>query len=248
MTEICYKDNNHLKNVIARIDFNQRVDELIANIPDEVKNAALSRFAIEEPTEASFMHVDLSKNIINKQPILEQRFHGKNRDKVLVINPEWISLEYSKWGQYNQFTEDFHHFLGTFFSKFPNVKAKRLGMRYINNFELAKYDVDDWKELFNTSMVSYHSEPFAGGEYVRIFSNLEFKHDDFNVRFQFGIPNQDYPASIRREIFAIDIDAYILGLIEPQDIANNFLKFHSKIQDLFEYSITDKMRGILGVG
>jgi uncharacterized protein (TIGR04255 family) len=77
----------------------------------------------------------------------------------------------------------------------------------------------------------------------RIFHNFEVVFSDlgFNMRFQFGLHNPDYPAPIRQRMFVLDFDAYCQGMIEPSDIPTVLDKYHAEIQRLFERSITTKL-------
>lgn len=77
---------------------------------------------------------------------------------------------------------------------------------------------------------------------VRNFHNMEFKYDDFNLRFQFGMHNPDYPAAIRQKIFILDFDAYFQGAFENNQMPAMLDNFHNAIQTLFERSITDNLR------
>lgn len=65
------------------------------------------------------------------------------------------------------------------------------------------------------------------------------------MKQQFGIANPDYPAVIRKKQFVIDIDAYAHGVFELADIKQFLVDSHSKIQDIFEKSITDETRALM---
>jgi uncharacterized protein (TIGR04255 family) len=118
-------------------------------------------------------------------------------------------------------------------------------MRYINKFDFPDTDPFDFSNLINPHL--YDSLAFYSDKKViaRSFNNLEFNFQDFNLRFQFGMPNPDYPAPIKKKHFVLDFDAYFQGLQTPQDVQSNLDKYHTKIQELFEASITDKMREVL---
>jgi uncharacterized protein (TIGR04255 family) len=79
----------------------------------------------------------------------------------------------------------------------------------------------------------------------RALSTLEFNFGDFNLRYQFGISNPDYPAVIKQKSFILDLDAYYRGIQDAEDIEGTLDKFHDCIQEFFESSITDKLRGIM---
>ena len=57
--------------------------------------------------------------------------------------------------------------------------------------------------------------------------------------------NTDYPATIKKKVFILDLDAYYSGLMNKNDIIEYFPKFHKSIQELFENSITEKYRELI---
>ena len=84
---------------------------------------------------------------------------------------------------------------------------------------------------------------FNDREHVnRLFNTVESRYDDLGVRFNFGLPNPDFPALIRRRVFVLDIDAYVQGAQDRNDIVANMDRAHDRIQQLFEESITDELR------
>ena len=85
----------------------------------------------------------------------------------------------------------------------------------------------------------------GAGIVSRVFHNVEYSFDDFNLRYQFGMHNPDYPAPIKKKSFILDLDAYYQGIQDKDEIQKNLDKYHDKIQEVFELSITDKLRTIL---
>jgi len=74
---------------------------------------------------------------------------------------------------------------------------------------------------------------------------MELDLSDMRVRFQYGMHNPDYPSVIRRKQFILDYDAYREETQTGDELERNLMRFHSKIQELFEQSITDELRRIM---
>jgi uncharacterized protein (TIGR04255 family) len=70
----------------------------------------------------------------------------------------------------------------------------------------------------------------------------ELQSGDIDVRFQFGMPNPDYPAVIKRPQFVLDMDAYVKTSHDLGGSVQYIEQAHSLIQELFERSIADKLR------
>ena len=82
-------------------------------------------------------------------------------------------------------------------------------------------------------------------ELSRVFEIVEFNYGDSQLRCQFGMPNPDYPAPIRRKLFVLDLDAYRTGLMDPDEVPDLLDDFHARIKEIFEQSITDGLRRLM---
>ena len=80
---------------------------------------------------------------------------------------------------------------------------------------------------------------------TRAFHILEFNFSGRHVKYQFGIANPDYPAIVKKKEFVLDLDSYIFGLHGFNDAIECVNNCHSKIQELFEDSITDATRSLM---
>lgn len=245
--DVCY---NHpfLKEVIARIDFSSPVEILTTNIPPKISNHALSRFPIQEPRKMLTQEVELSNQKLRHRKVefTEWNYYGSDREKRLTIAPNCFFVTYSRYTSYENLKNDCLPIADKIFTHFSDLRCSRLGLRYINNIELREGNPFDWSRLVDQRLLGLFSR-FNDPEHVtRIFNITEFKHEDIQIKFQFGVPNPDYPAVIKRPIFVIDIDASIQGLQGYGDISANLDRSHVHVQSLFEESITDELRGLMG--
>lgn len=246
MDEICY-EKDFLSNVIARVDFASPIEAISAQLPPVLATAALKAFPIAEPRKQIAQQFQISASGLQRSTSesTQWRFHGKSRDKTLTIVPEALFVEYNVYRSYEILKGDFFGYLAVFFGEFKDAQARRLGLRYINNIQLDEDNPLAWDRYLSPEMLSTlrfypHPECIA-----RAFSVLEMNFGDFNLRYQFGIPNPDYPATIRRKIFTLDLDAYAEGLQDYGDITGKLDKFHDQIQNLFESSIKDELRDLM---
>jgi uncharacterized protein (TIGR04255 family) len=75
-----------------------------------------------------------------------------------------------------------------------------------------------------------------------VFHIVELKRGDLDLRYQFGFPNQDYPAAMKRPELVLDLDAYTLSAHELVETPVFLESGHRLIQEMFETSITSKLR------
>ena len=249
MRDIHY-GKNYLTEVIARVDFLSPIEGMQEKLPKEITAEAKRRFPIVEPQMMFSQHVEVRApaELSTRQTQMKSwNFHGKNRDKTLTINPAAIFVEYIKYSAFEELKQDFSATLTALFETFHEAQPSRLGLRYINNIVLT-YDNEDplsWAGLINGNMLNTFRVAPDPKTLARVMSILEFNFGDFNLRYQFGMPNPDYPALIKQKFYVLDIDAYYQGLLEPNEVDIRLTKFHDRIQELFEQSITDKLRGIM---
>jgi len=242
---ICY-EKDFLREVIVRVDFDAKIPSLRTELPAKLRHVALEHFPLDEPQQAFAGHLDLQARQFATEEFTEHVFHGKDREKTLKINPEFLFVSYSKYDKYEALVKEFSTFVEVFSAEFADMRPKRLGMRFINSFEVGGEDPLDWTRYIHPDLLSAYTLRFPESEPVRLFVNNEYRIEDFNLRLQFGSPNPDYPSIIRSRQFVLDMDAYVRGLVEPNEIADYFDKFHKSIQSIFEACITDELRTEMG--
>lgn len=249
--KICYK-RNYLSQVIARIDFLSPIKILETELPSVIGNTAKINFPIAEPTEtiSHELKIGPKNNLKNKtRKKTKWQFFGKNREKSCSITADCIFTNYMTYVNYESMISEFQSISDVLFKTFKDLQPKRLGLRYINNILLNSSKSSssplDWNGLINNKLISLFKFPSSDYVLSKAFHNLEFVFDDFNLRFQFGMPNPDHPSPIKKKLFVLDFDAYSQIVSEKSDIANTFDLFHSHIQSLFEKSIAKDLRGLM---
>ncbi len=247
--DVCY-DRPFLKQVIARVDFLAPNEQLRKTLPQKLANEIAKTFPISEPQETVAEELQISKDDLHRkrQEVTQWNFHGKEREKTLTITHEACFVSYSTYTTYEVLKAEFSGALQALWQTFPDTRASRLGLRYINNVELPEKDEHptDWTDSFTEGMLGVLQ--FLGNppnNLTRAFHFYEFKYDDIDLRYQFGLPNPDFPAVIKRPFFVLDLDGRVGGPQDIGEISNNIDRIHARIQDLFERSVTDHLRQIM---
>jgi uncharacterized protein (TIGR04255 family) len=126
-----------------------------------------------------------------------------------------------------------------------NVKqARYVGLRYINKIIREKGNPFQWKNLINPDLLSTNLLNKYENK-TRFMNEFEFKKDDFDIIFKFGLFNSEYPNPIARKEFVLDYDC---NTDEPQsllDINDISEKMNLVIYYLFEESIEKELRDIM---
>ena len=62
-----------------------------------------------------------------------------------------MSVEYSKFDNFEKFNEDFFGIVGVLFKSYKDVQVNRIGLRYINNINLDEQNPTDWNGYLTTT-------------------------------------------------------------------------------------------------
>lgn len=100
------------------------------------------------------------------------------------------------------------------------IEAKRIGLRYINEFKCD--NVNKINTIYGKRLSSILKSMMMNNNHSRVISVEEFNNDNgFKLRLQYGIPNKFYPSIITVYDLLLDIDSYFEStckIIEWNDI------------------------------
>ena len=248
--EICYKQH-FLKQVIARVDFFTPVSEL-EKAPSPKLTASISRiFPIIEPVDVLATSFQVTPGAQPKQQDEKHKlwnYFGKNREKQLSLSSQSVFVVYNKYTTFEELKIEFLSVITLLDNEYKDITVGRFGLRYINTLEHIKLKVPTvWRKYINKKLLEPVSF-FTGkreGKLTRLFHVAELKFDEMNIKFQFGMPNPDFPAIIKRPVFVLDIDASVSMAHKLNDVAAYMDKAHENIQSLFEDSITPELREMM---
>jgi uncharacterized protein (TIGR04255 family) len=245
---VCYS-KPVLKEAIVRIDFSGPVEALDKGVPSRVAKAILKHFPISEPRELVANELQFGQGaapLLKQSQFIESNYYGKDREKRFAISRGAMFVTYQRYTTYESLKSEFMSIATALFDTVPDVTASRLGMRFINHITQGPDGPFSWGEVINDDLLGLVSRFNDPNHVNRVFHIVEFRHDDLGVKFQFGLPNPDFPAQIRRRLFVLDIDAYVQGALEPAHVSGTLDQAHTRIQQLFEESITDALRVSMG--
>lgn len=241
-------DKPFLKEVIVRLDFSAPITGLERTLPPKIGNSIIQRFPITEPREKLKQELQVSPDEVvlqKKTEFIEWNFHGRNREKRLALAPASVFATYSQYSTYEMLKEDFLQILECIWECYPETRGSRLGLRYINHIEKPSGDTFSWGELLDERLLGLFSRFSDTAKLARLFHIVELTNKDLNLKYQFGMPNPDFPAPIRQAFFVLDLDGYVHGLQDLAEVSANLDRAHGQIQQLFEESITDRLREMM---
>lgn len=245
--KICYQDNP-LKEVIARIDYLNPLLELKNGISTILSEVVKKEFPVAESQEIISREFQITPLNVQQKEVKETEwlFHNKTRDKRLSLSPNSMYVVHNKYSTFEAFSDDFKSINSAIFNSNKDTLVRRFGVRYVNHISVNEGNPLDWTEYLNEKLTTIFEIPKSKDLISRAFQNLELNFGDFNLRFQFGMHNPDYPATIKQKLFILDYDCYTTGIIGRLEIEDYLPKFHNAIQLLFEDCIKEEYRVKLG--
>lgn len=240
---ICYK-KPFLVEAVVRFDFASQIPEFEKGLPARVSTAALKKFPIFEPQKTQLHELQFGDAVEAKSSVTEiinLIYHGLEKEKTLNITPNSLDVTIKNYHTFELFMEDVLAPLSALCEAFPELRASRVGIRYVNVINLTGGNPLDWNDYVNPKLIGvidFHEKENLS----RAFQMLEYNFEEDATKFQFGLVNPDYPAKIKRREFVLDIDAFSVGAFDYQGILGKINKGHERIQELFESSITQTTR------
>jgi uncharacterized protein (TIGR04255 family) len=241
--QICYK-KSFLKEVIAKVDFATPLAQLEKGVPIKLLNTIVENFPIIEPAEMSTHEVSIEGNLVKtKQTTTKQwNYFGKDRGRQLTLAPQSVFVSYTTYHAFEETKAQFKTVIDSLSQAFPDTKVSRFGLRYINQIDPQLDDPTEWGNYINQALLSGRGFFSQDDTVTRLISIAELQYNDIGVRFQFGMPNPDYPAPVKRPLFVLDLDASVSQAHDLSAVMGYMDEAHSRIQAIYERSITDGLR------
>ena len=153
-----------------------------------------------------------------------------------------VFVQFKSYKSYVETREQFGAVVTALLTEFPDTVVARFGIRYINQIDIPLTDPTNWDEYINERLLSSRKLILEGEHLTRLITIVELKYGDVALRFQYGMPNPDHPATVRRPLFVLDFDASVAQAHSLGETLGHMDAGHSRIQELFERSITNALR------
>ena len=117
-------------------------------------------------------------------------------------------------------TKGFEQVYGT------DVTVKKAELRYINIVKLV--EPLEWKNYIGRKLSALLNFPREEGEISRAMNLLELTREGYNVRFQSGLWNRDYPNPVAKREFILDYTCYSTQECDIKGVIELARKFHTR--------------------
>lgn len=239
---------NFLTSVVVRVDFPNPLP-IHENLPASLSETILNFFPISEPKKLKGQTFTFTGEKIQMEGVersTEWNYFGKNREKQLVLNSEFMFISQRKYETFEPLKSEFITIIEKLYENYPDLQINRFGLRYVNEISfLGQTEPLKWNDYLNDNLLTLFDIAEDKSKIAKCFNNIIFNFEDFIVNFKYGMHNPDFPTPIRKKIFILDYDAYVTTLQDLSDIQENIIRFHDEIENFFENHIKEGLRVIL---
>lgn len=252
-SEKCY-EKTALSQVLIRLDILEFIDSN-SLFSDAIEKNILPFFPIKGKQQLiSFNTVNVTVDSQSKQTHSEnrslegiQRVYNDAFENKLVVSNKYIIVECNHYTSYEDLNKSFTPFLKTLLIN-NNITVTRTGVRYINIFN--DDSIKPQKRYYNAPVSALmDSKLYNDGKCIRSLNLTEYSVGDMRINFRYGLFNPYYPQSIKRPHFVLDYDCFCISAIQGYENIMEHINFgHDEIQNLFESSISDSLKKVMGNG
>ena len=247
--------NNFLASVICRVDFNEPLSTDVLNsiAKDSVINKKFPIRGKDQIGKEKTINISGFSNgksadssvSQNEKTYVIKELRNETGENKFVFAPTFCVFEYRKYESFGELKQYFMQLVNNISEKDRNVNINRFGLRYVNIIDPDKTRI--MKNYFNSSINTFVNFKLAEGlNLSRAMGKIEYLQEDIRLVVNFGEYNRSYPGILLKHDFVLDYDASIQGLYNISDVfPSKLTAAHAMIQNVFEHSITDKLRIIM---
>lgn len=245
-------EKNFLRQVIIRLDYLQFLDS-DSLFSADLEKTILKSFPRREMTQRiqfNDINVALDQDKtkrVTREGLQKQYYTGKNK---LTLTNKFIIFDISEYSSFNELLPPVTEILHTLFSN-NIITSSRVGIRYINIIDSSKIKIR--KNMFSPSIAAIlGASELTNKEDIHLLRAMgmnEYEISRMTLNFRYGLFNPDYPNILSSNSFSLDFDCYTSDPFETeQDIVKCIIDGHDSIQELFEASIAEPLRKVMGNG
>ncbi len=247
---VLHYQSNYLTHVIFRVDFPKilRLDR--TDPPAQFQDTIMGSFPHLNERKTRSLSIDMqnSSAVAKQEEMPQWEFMNKEKTQKIIIESTSFVQEFLKYTRFPEFFDVLKETLESFFQIYPMSICTRLGLRYINRIKIDVGDPLNWENLLFAPLYETNIKLISDPNTLkRSMHSLELKEGKYNLRFNYGIFNSEYPNPVARKEFILDYDCYYDEEEETSRVFDMVKEFNMIITKWFEKSISDGLRSNMGV-
>lgn len=244
---------NYIKEVILKVDFNTKLQQLGTDILKEIKN------------KLPFEDIELKESTLKKLEVLVSEkdqnvnfstvgqkgiYRFQNNKSKFILDVESFSITTSEYQKFDLFFDNFKKGFNALQQILEIKEFNRIGLRFVNIIKLDNIEKNsNWQEYINPNFIPNYDEiKFENTNFSlrRNMNRFVFGDGEYFVQFHIGLWNKNFPSKITDKEFIIDIDCYIDNVVlDVNDIKDKPPLMSDITYNSFKFLITPKFEEIL---
>ncbi len=206
-------ENGFKTNVIFRLDIPPVSHEAwgtkSGNIVSSIQ-ALYSDIKTSVVNSTVFSPDDTASQLKSFRVIMLQEHVLTLQDVIIRINYNNIGFETLVYTSFEKLEDLIKKVLSIFIKELEVKNIFRLGLRYINLFNLNSLQLD-YKDCFSSDVIAFLDGYKTSEELRRNLQAVVLNKDDFSLTINFGLFNSYFPAVIKQKEFVLDYDACVVN-------------------------------------
>lgn len=236
-------ETNALKLVVCQLRFP------VMHRFDEPGSLARFQEALEEryPRSAAEQRVTLTggPNVPAPTTATQQfwRFQGIDDGWSVAIGRDFVSLETTAYGRYEEFRERFGEVLDATLALGVRTR-ERLGLRYVDEIRHPEAKKPaDWRRFINERLLGMVGGEELGHDVVQALQEIRLREEDGTLAIRHGYIGPDAMDN-GEPFYLLDLDYYDDRPLpmEVSQVLTQLESYHRAMHNVFETSITDDLR------
>ena len=178
-------------------------------------------------------------------PITSWVLSDKEQRFKFTLNYSFLAVEDLHYTSLDEYLARTDLVIRSFSAAYEKPQYTRIGLRYINTINLDDGEPLVWSEYISDSLTC-PLDHFEGKreQLSRFMGQYVLNSDEYQIIWNYGIFNPEFPGRIARRQFILDYDCYSQDV--SADIPAQVRKFNLAILELFETSIKEPLRKLMG--
>ena len=228
---------NFLMEIMLRLEF-PSIHELIGEDGDSsiFYNIVKSEFSNNNSHEENLIESDLNDEGTIKNSEKNKVWIYKHENiKKLILENSSVTLFYT--GElFNP--NDLFNDIDLIIKALKELSVENINLitlRYINEIT-PKSKIKNWDDWINLKLHNFEFQP-KNSNIIRSLSMAEYRIDEYNLIFQYGQFNLNYPSTIIRDDFVLDYSCSYNYLESINNIKDHVINMNEIIHDFYNESI-----------
>ena len=230
---------NFLKEILLIIEF-RSVSELLGENgdPSDFESIISSEFPKFSCHDEEFSEINWYKELfINNQGLNKFWIYEKENIKEIHLKNSSVTLSYKDgefFKNHNCLIDDTELIIAAL-KEISVEKATAIKLRYVNEIE-PKDKIENWDEWINPNLHNFEFQP-ENSELIRSLNRAEYKINDFNLIFQYGQFNSNYPSTVIKNNFILDYDCSTNNLEDINNVKDRVIEMNKIIRMFYNNSV-----------